>query len=89
MKLGVYTIEKTLFEGEVEEVIAKTTTGEISILPNHIPLITRLTNGPLKIKLPHAHVSGVDVEKEKTLDIPSGFLEVQPESSVVVLVDTV
>jgi F-type H+-transporting ATPase subunit epsilon len=80
MKLGIYTIEKTLYEGDIKELIAKTTTGEISILPNHIPLISRLVAAPLKI----VEQSG----QQKIIDIQAGFLEIQPENSIVVLVDT-
>ncbi len=79
MKLGVYTIEKTLYEGEIAELIAHTSTGEISILKDHIPLITRLVKAPLVIK----EASGA----EKRIEIGAGFLEVQPENSIVVLVD--
>lgn len=80
MKLGIYTIEKTLYEGDAQEIVAKTSTGEISVLENHIPLISRLSKAPLRI-----------LEKEgteKIIDIDSGFLEVQPENRVVILVDT-
>jgi F-type H+-transporting ATPase subunit epsilon len=80
MKLGIYTIEKVLYEGEIEELIAKTSTGEISVLKDHIPLISRLVPGDLTI-----------IEKgnnKKNIPIESGFLEIQPENSIVVLVDT-
>ncbi|MCC2630800.1 MAG: synthase subunit epsilon [Candidatus Paceibacter sp.] len=80
MKLAIYTIEKTLYEGEIQELVAKTSTGEITILENHIPLISRLIKAPLRI----IETSGA----EKTIDITAGFLEVQPENNVVVLVDT-
>lgn len=76
MNLGIYTIEKTLYEGEIKEIVAKTTVGEITVLPNHIPLITELVLAPIRI-----------IEKdgsEKTITI-SGFMEVQPESNVVIL----
>ncbi len=79
MKLGVYTIEKSLYEGDVEEIIAMTTTGQISILANHIPLISRLIAGALVIKEQDGN--------EKKIDIGSGFLEVQPENKVVVIID--
>jgi F0F1-type ATP synthase epsilon subunit len=79
MKLGVYTIEKTLYEGEIQGLIAESSTGQISIFENHIPLISRLVSAPLIIK----ESSGV----EKKLHIGAGFLEVQPENSIVVLVD--
>ena len=81
MTLGIYTIEKTLFDGEVKEIVAKTTSGEITILANHIPLITRLAKGSLRV---------IDsVQKEHLFSINSGFLEVRPESKVIVLVDVV
>ncbi len=80
MKLGIYTIEKTLYEGEITELIAKTTSGEIAVLKDHMPLITRLIKAPLRIK--------EQAGTEKTIDIDGGFLEIQPENSIVVLVDT-
>ncbi len=80
MHLGVYTIEKTLFEGEVQKIIAKTTTGEISVLPDHIPLISKLVKSVLRV----IDTSGA----EKDITIDSGFIEVQPENKVTVLVDT-
>ena len=79
MKLGIYTIEKTLFEGEVKEIIATTTAGEISILPNHVPLISRLVKAPLRF---------ITDAGEQSVAVASGFIEVQPESSVTILVDT-
>ncbi len=79
MKLGIYTIEKTLYEGEVDEIVARTVSGEITILPNHIPVVSKLTKGPLIIK----EHSG----SEKIIDIGSGFIEIQPESNVIVLAD--
>jgi F-type H+-transporting ATPase subunit epsilon len=81
MKIGIYTIEKTLYEGDTKEVIAKTTTGEISILENHIPLVTRLEKGTLRVIKKDGH--------EEKLELASGILEIQPQNSIVVLLDTV
>ena len=78
MKLSVYTIQNTLFLGTVEKIIAKTAMGEITVLENHLPLIT-LLQGPV-----------IEIEKEgrrELIPVESGFLEVQPESEVVVLAD--
>ena len=80
MKLGIYTIEKTLFEGDVKEIIATTAAGEIAVLPNHVPLISRLVKAPLRF---------ITDEGEQNVPVESGFIEVQPESSVTVLIDTV
>lgn len=77
MKLAVYSIQGTIFEGEAEKVIARTPMGEIAVLDNHIPLISSLLGPELRT---------VDNKgKENTLKIVSGFLEVKPESEVVVL----
>lgn len=79
MKLSVYTIQNTLFEGEVEKIIAKTALGEITVLENHLPLIT-LLQGP-----------AIETEtdgKREIIPLKSGFLEVRPESEAVVLADT-
>lgn len=81
MYLSIYTIEKTLFEGEAEKIIAKTTTGEITILKDHIPLVTTLVEAPLRI---------VGKEgKESEVLIKSGVLEVRPNDKVVVLVGNI
>ena len=57
MKLGVYTIEKTLFDGEAEKIIAETSTGEITVLDGHVPLVSELTQGEIRI---------LDPEKRET-----------------------
>jgi len=80
MKLGIYTLEKTLFEGNVEKVIARTPLGEITVLDKHIPLLSMI-QGP--------RVDIVDSNgKKDTIRISSGFLEVKPESEVTILGDS-
>ena len=77
MKLSIYSLEKTLFEGEAEKIIARSTTGEITILDEHVPIVT-LLKGP-----------GVDVfdksGKKNIISFSSGVLEVRPESEAVIL----
>lgn len=80
MKLGIYTIEKTLYEGEVKELVAKSSTGEITVLPGHIPLVSRLLAAPLKV----VEEGG----QEKTIPVNAGFLEIKPDGEIVILVDT-
>ena len=48
--LTVITPEKTFFDGETEEVIVRTTEGDIGILANHISLVAALPSGPMKVK---------------------------------------
>jgi len=48
-KLKILTPDEKLFEGEVEKVVLPTKTGEITVLANHIPLISLLSIGEIKI----------------------------------------
>lgn len=79
MRVAIHSIQKTLFDGEAEKLIAYTPQGQITILDHHLPLVTRLT-GP-----------GVEtVDKEGTRNIisfVSGFLEVRPGSTALILAE--
>jgi len=50
MQLKIITHERIVFEGEVDELILQTTTGQIGILKDHIPLTTSLDIGVTKIR---------------------------------------
>lgn len=79
MILGIYSLKRILFEGEVKSVNLKAADGELTILNHHRPLITALAAGPVKI---------IDAkENESTVPIQSGFLEVKPGSMVNMLVE--
>lgn len=51
INLRVYTLKKTVWDRNVEELILPGSTGSIGILPNHAPLLTSLGVGILKIKV--------------------------------------
>ena len=78
MKLQVVSLKGVEFEGEVSSVNLMTTSGEITVLDNHQPLITQLTKG-------QAIVTKKDGEA-LNLDIVSGFLEVGMENRVSILI---
>ncbi|HUZ93140.1 MAG TPA: F0F1 ATP synthase subunit epsilon [Candidatus Paceibacterota bacterium] len=79
MQLGVYSLQKVLFKGEAAEVNCKTTSGEITILDHHRPLISVLAPGVMKI---------VDkAGKESYIDVRSGFLEVRSGNEARFLVE--
>src|SRR3989338_4008786 len=46
--LKVITPNAIVLDEDVEQIIARSTDGEIGILPDHIPLITPLTNAPFQ-----------------------------------------
>jgi len=79
MRFSVHTIQKTLYESEdVEGIIAQTALGEISVLDNHLPLISFL-KGPV--------MTVIDKNKKKiNIEIQSGFLEVRPGGEVIALI---
>lgn len=79
LKLTIVTQEKELLNQEVESVTAMTTTGEVTILPSHIPLMTKLSDGELTYKIkgtPHIFA------------VTGGFMNVEPGNKVIVLADS-
>ncbi len=50
IELKIVTPEKVLYEGTVEGVSIPTVEGEITVLPGHIPVISAIKAGELKIK---------------------------------------
>ena len=74
----VITPEKILYKGDVNMVIAPGAAGELGILPLHMPLVTTLKVGELRLK--------GDNEKQDYIAIDGGYLEVK-EDKVTVLAD--
>ena len=79
MKLSIHSLKKTLFSGEAEKIIARTTSGEITVLDDHIPLLSALVDFPVRV---------VDARgNEVSVPVSGGFLEVRPGGEVVILCD--
>lgn len=79
MHLGIYTLQGTLFEGDIKQLTATTVVGEVTILNQHIPLVSVLTG-------PTVHLIDT-VDKESIIKITSGFLEVREEGEIVILAE--
>jgi F-type H+-transporting ATPase subunit epsilon len=75
----IVTPERIVYTNEVEMVIAPTLDGEIGILPMHVPLVTVLAAGELRVR----YNDGKDVE---WFAISGGYLQVH-EDKVIVLAD--
>ena len=45
MKLKIISLKGKEYEGEADGVIAKTTSGEVTLLDNHLPIISSLKSG--------------------------------------------
>ncbi len=76
LKLTILTPLGEIFSGEVDQVTATTTSGEITILKNHIPLVTTLATGEIMIR-----VKG----EPSYFTVAGGVLEKKQENEVVVL----
>ena len=50
MKLSLVTPERKTFEGDIDQVTIPTSQGNITVLPNHMPVVTELEPGELIIK---------------------------------------
>ena len=77
--LRVVSVERSLFEGDVEFIIAQGADGELGILARHAPLMTILKPGPLRIQETYGG-------EEQVLFVGGGFMEVLPDR-VTVLAD--
>jgi len=78
-QLRVVSVERSLFEGDVEFIIANGADGELGVLARHAPLMTILKPGPLRIQEVYGGT-------EQVLFVGGGFLEVLPDR-VTVLAD--
>ena len=68
----------TYSDDNVDQVTIPTTTGEITILPNHIPLVSILMPGELVIKKGGQTIA---------LAVGGGMVEVRPHNEVYILAD--
>lgn len=84
LKLKIVTPERMILEEEVEQVTLPTTEGEITVLPGHVPLIASLGTGEIIVKHSVTH----DEENESPMSVSGGFVEIKPDSEVIVLANT-
>ena len=78
--VDVVSAEESIFSGLAEFVALPGEAGELGILPGHVPLMTRIRPGTVRLKLPNQ-------EAEELIFVAGGLLEVQP-GLVTVLADT-
>ena len=79
LKLKIVTPERIVFEGTVDSLTAMTENGEVTVLPNHIPLATLLRAGEMRAMVG---------KQEVLLAASTGLLEVRPGNEIVVLAQT-
>jgi F-type H+-transporting ATPase subunit epsilon len=79
LHVDIVSAEQAIFAGEATMVIAPGEGGELGILPEHTPLLTRIKPGTVRIVIPDA--------EEEVIYVSGGMMEVQPDI-VTILADT-
>ena len=77
INLQIITPEKIAYEGEIDQVTLPTTDGEITILADHIPLISTMKHGELTIK---------NGGEEILMAVCNGFIEVK-KNHIIIMTD--
>lgn len=78
IKFKIVTPEKTVYEDAIDQLTLPTAEGEITVLPNHIPLISVLASGELVAKK-----NGEEI----AMAVSGGMAEVR-KNEITILADT-
>lgn len=79
IKFEIVTPERVVLQQDILQITVPTTSGEITILPDHIPLVSVLQPGVIEVKRPDNIV--------EIMSVSGGFIEVMKDK-VVILADT-
>jgi len=79
IQFEIVTPERVVLREEITQITVPTKSGEITVLPDHIPLVSSLLSGVVHIKKKDG--------QEEVMSISGGFLEVL-KNKVVILADT-
>lgn len=77
MKLSIYSIKQTLLETQAEKVTLPTAQGEITVLDNHLPLITLVKEGVVSYY--------TSDNQWQEIAFAGGIAEIRPGSELVLL----
>jgi F-type H+-transporting ATPase subunit epsilon len=80
LHVDIVSAEEAIFSGEATMVVAPGESGELGILPEHTPLITRIKPGTVR-------VMPAGGGEEEVIYVSGGMMEVQPDV-VTILADT-
>jgi F-type H+-transporting ATPase subunit epsilon len=72
LHVNIVSAEQSIFSGDAEMVVVPGESGELGILPQHAPLLTRIKPGTVKVTL----AGGT----EELVFVSGGILEVQPKA---------
>lgn len=78
IKFKIVTPEKVVYEDEISQLTLPTEAGEITVLPNHLPMVSVLRPGEMIIKKDG---------QEVPLAVSGGFIQIK-KNEIVILADT-
>ena len=76
ISLKVLAPNKNVYQGEAEEVILPSTTGQLGILPGHISLVTAIDIGVLRLRMN---------SQWKSIALMGGFAEIESDEVIVLV----
>ena len=82
-ELRVVSVERSLFEGEVEFIIANGADGELGVLARHAPLIATLKAGSTRVHL------GEGVDRVQEYATGPGFFKVEEDRAIALVDDAI
>ncbi len=78
LQVQLVTPERTVLSTELDSLSCPTTTGQITILPGHLPLVSNLAVGELIAK---------NQGEEHNIHVAGGFVQIQPDNKIIILAD--
>lgn len=79
IKFEIVTPERTVLKQDILQISVPTTSGEITVLPDHIPLVSVLKTGVIELKLADNSL--------EIISVSGGFIEVMKDK-IVILADS-
>ncbi|MDG0794487.1 F0F1 ATP synthase subunit epsilon [Cohnella ginsengisoli] len=74
LRLEIVTPERTVYDKDVNMVVARGVDGDLGIMPHHIPLVTPLKIAPVKAKIGN---------NDEFIAVHGGFMEVRKDKVVI------
>jgi F-type H+-transporting ATPase subunit epsilon len=76
----IVSVEELVWSGEADMLVARTTEGELGVLPGHAPLLGQLAEpSQVRVNLPGG--------QQQTYDVSGGFLSVTEDGATVLAED--
>lgn len=76
LELKIITPEKLVFQEIVDQVTFPTTAGELTILPEHIPIVASLSSGDIVAMVDGEHIP---------MAVSGGFVEIKKENDITIV----